>query len=199
DVAVSNADNDAAAINVSPLAGLATTEAGGTATFQVVLASQPTADVTIPVASNNAAERVAAPASLTFTPANWNQAQSVTVTGVADAVQDATVSYRCVLGAAASAAPPTRRSTDLDVAVSNADNDAAAINVAPIAGLATTEAGGTATFQVVLASQPVGDVAIPVGSSNAAEGVASPAHPTVTPSHSDLVPPVPLANTNDPS
>ena len=48
DVAVTNTDNDAArASPVSPTSGLTTTEAGGTATFTVVLNAQPTADVTI--------------------------------------------------------------------------------------------------------------------------------------------------------
>ena len=47
DVAVTNTDNDAAGITVTPTAGLTTTEAGGTATFTVVLNTQPTADVTI--------------------------------------------------------------------------------------------------------------------------------------------------------
>ena len=47
DVAVTNTDNDAAGITVTPTTGLTTTEAGGTATFTVVLNTQPTADVTI--------------------------------------------------------------------------------------------------------------------------------------------------------
>ena len=47
DVAVTNTDNDVAGITVTPTAGLTTTEAGGTATFTVVLNTQPTADVTI--------------------------------------------------------------------------------------------------------------------------------------------------------
>ena len=47
DVAVTNTDNDAAGHHGHADAGLTTTEAGGTATFTVVLNSQPTADVTI--------------------------------------------------------------------------------------------------------------------------------------------------------
>ena len=47
DVAVTNTDNDAAGITVSPTSGLTTTEAGGTATFTIRLTSQPTADVSI--------------------------------------------------------------------------------------------------------------------------------------------------------
>ena len=47
DVSVTNTDDDTAGITVTPTTGLATTEAGGTATFTVVLNTQPTADVTI--------------------------------------------------------------------------------------------------------------------------------------------------------
>ena len=46
DVAVTNTDNDVAGITVSPTS-VNTTELGGFATFTVVLASQPTANVTI--------------------------------------------------------------------------------------------------------------------------------------------------------
>ena len=51
DVSVTNTDNDTAGVTVSPTSGLVTTEAGGTATFTVVLNSQPTANVTIPISS----------------------------------------------------------------------------------------------------------------------------------------------------
>src|SRR5262249_30871171 len=155
-------------------------EGGGAATFQVVLRTQPTADVLIPISSSNASEGVAAPTNLTLTAANWNVAQTVTVTGVDDAVQDGSISYTIVLGAAASSDPVYNGMDPADVAASNADNDVAAINVSPIAGLATSEGGGTATFQVVLASQPTADVVISVASNNAAEGVAAPASLTFT-------------------
>jgi hypothetical protein len=66
-----------AGITVTPTAGLTTTEAGGTATFTVVLNSQPTANVVIGPDSSNTAEGTVGP-SLTFTSANWNTAQTVT-------------------------------------------------------------------------------------------------------------------------
>ena len=57
---------------MTPTAGLATTEAGGTATFTVVLNTQPTADVTIALSSSDTTEGTVGPASLVFTTANWN-------------------------------------------------------------------------------------------------------------------------------
>src|SRR5262249_61950982 len=88
DVAAVNRGDDVPGIRVTPTTGLVTTEAGGTATFGVVLTSQPTADVTVTLSSSNPAEGTASVASLTFTPADWNVAQSVTVTGVDDFVAD---------------------------------------------------------------------------------------------------------------
>ena len=92
DVSVTNTDNDAAAITVTPIDGLTTTEAGGTATFTVVLTSAPTGDVTINLSSSDPTEGTV-PASLTFTAANFSVAQTVTVTGVDDALVDGDVAY----------------------------------------------------------------------------------------------------------
>ncbi|MEG4110283.1 Calx-beta domain-containing protein, partial [Microcoleus sp. S13_C5] len=46
-------DNDTAGITITPTTGLTTTEAGGKATFTVQLKSQPTADVTVGLTSDN--------------------------------------------------------------------------------------------------------------------------------------------------
>ena len=56
DVAVTNTDNDTAGITVSADQRADTTEAGGTATFTVVLTRQPTADVTIGLSSSDTTE-----------------------------------------------------------------------------------------------------------------------------------------------
>ena len=65
---MTNTDNDAAGITVTPTTTrLTTTEAGGTATFTVVLNTQPTADVTIALSSSNPTEGTVVPASLVFT------------------------------------------------------------------------------------------------------------------------------------
>ena len=72
-------DNDNVGIAVSPVSGLQTTEALGTATFTVVLTSQPTANVTIGLSSNDPTEGTVSPTSLIFTSANWNVARTVTI------------------------------------------------------------------------------------------------------------------------
>jgi hypothetical protein len=76
------------------------TEGGATATYAVVLNSQPTADVTIAVATDR--QTTVSPTSLTFTTANWNVPQTVTVTAVDDAVVEgvhtSTISHRTTSG-----------------------------------------------------------------------------------------------------
>lgn len=110
-------------VNVSPRAGLVTTEAGGTATFTVSLATQPTANVTIPVSTSDATEGTVSTSLLTFTPANWNIPQSVTITGVNDTAYDLDVAYSVILGAATSADPAYQGLDPADVAVTNTDDD----------------------------------------------------------------------------
>ena len=180
DVSVTNTDNDTAGITVSPTSGLTTTEAGGTATFTVVLTSQPTADVTIALSSSDLTEGTVGPASLTFTAANWNVAQTVTVTGVDDALADGNIAYSILTAAAVSSDSSYSGFDAADVSVTNTDNDTAGITVSPTAGLVTTEAGGTATFTVVLNSQPTADVTIALSSSDLTEGTVGPASLTFT-------------------
>ena len=59
---------------------------GGTATIDVTLASAPSARFprTVDVSSGNTAAVTVAPSSLTFTSTNWDEAQTVTVTGEQD-------------------------------------------------------------------------------------------------------------------
>ena len=76
-------DDDTAGVTVSAANPLAVNE-GGTATYTVVLDSQPTADVTITPASGDVDAVSVSPASRTFMPSTWNTAQTFTVSGVAD-------------------------------------------------------------------------------------------------------------------
>ncbi|MBO9664195.1 right-handed parallel beta-helix repeat-containing protein [Dokdonella sp.] len=122
-------DSVAAGITVTPTGGLVTTEAGGTATFTVVLDRYPGADVTVPVSSSDTAEGTVAPASLIFTQADWNRPQTVTVTGMDDGVADGDQAYTIVTGAASSADPAYDGIDAPDVAVVNEDDDDATHHV----------------------------------------------------------------------
>jgi glucose/arabinose dehydrogenase len=60
----------------------AVTEGGATDTYNVVLNTQPTSDVTITI--NSGTQTTTTPTSLTFTSTNWNVAQTVAVSAVDD-------------------------------------------------------------------------------------------------------------------
>ena len=174
-VLVVNTDNDVAGITVSTPSTTVTSEAGTTATFTVVLTSQPTADVTVPISSSDTTEGTVSPASVTFTAGTWNLPQTVTVTGVDDLVADGTQSYQVVFGPVSSGDPAYNGKAIAPLAFTNTDNDAVGITVGTPSSTSTSESGTTATFTLVLNSQPTADVTIQLSSTDTTEGTVSPA------------------------
>lgn len=177
-----NEDDDTAGFTVSPLSGLSTSEAGATATFSVRLSSEPAAAVTVPVASTNPSEGTIDRSALTFTPQDWATAQIVTVTGQQDLIADGSIAYTVELAAAVSDDPGYQGLDPADVALANIDDDTSGIAVTAAASLATTEAGGEASFDVVLQTEPTADVTVAVTTTNANEATASVAQLVFTPS-----------------
>lgn len=174
-------DGGVAAIDVYPTTGLQTTEQGGAsqaATFAVVLRTAPTADVTIMISSADASEGTVGVSSLTFTTLNWASPQTVTVTGVDDDEADGDVTYSIITAPATSTDLSYAGVNPADVSVKNVDNDSAGIRAQKTTGLTTTEAGGTAKFEVVLNTQPTADVVVPISSSDTGEVTV--ANPTLT-------------------
>ncbi len=174
DVTGSNTDNDAVGVTVtSDACGLFTYEAAGApTTFTVRLNSEPTADVTIPVASSNTNEATVSPANLTFTASDWDTDQTVTVTGVdgfGGAGND--VAYNVNLGAAASADGGYNGLVIASVSGINLHNDSFGVAVrSTCQDTSTSEGGGTGTFYATLRSQPTADVVVTVNSSDTTEG-----------------------------
>ncbi len=116
-----------AGITVTPVSGLTTTEASGTTQFTVVLDSQPTADVIIGISSSDITEGTVSATSLTFTSANWNTAQIVTVTGVDDLVADGDIAYSIITAPATSADLNYNGLDASDVSLTNIDNETTTI------------------------------------------------------------------------
>lgn len=150
-----------------------TTEAGGTVTFTVVLDAAPSADVTIPINSSDITEGIVSASSLTFTTSTWNVAQTVTVTGVDDQVDDGNINYGIVVGVATSSDTSYNGINPADVALNNQDNDTAGVTVSSPTGTATNEAGGSVSFNVRLNSEPTANVTIAISSSDTSEGSVS--------------------------
>lgn len=121
---VAISDNDTAGFTISPLTGLTTTEAGGTATFTVALTSEPLAAVMLALNSSNTAEGTVAPTPLLFDASNWSAPQTVTLTGVDDALDDGDSAWQVLTGPVTSADPLYAGANPPDVSASNVDNDA---------------------------------------------------------------------------
>lgn len=197
-VSLTNTDNDGAGVSVTPIGSLMTTESGGAAMFNVVLDAMPSSNVTIALVSSTPVEGVVDPAMLTFTPANWNAPQLVTVTGVDDNVADGARAYAIRLGPAQSTDAVYQGLEIDDVALTNIDNDSPGVVVTPTLGLVTTEGGGTAEFTVVLASEPTADVTIALSSSDPGEGEPAPTTLTFTTLNWDAPQPVTVTGADDP-
>lgn len=88
-----------------------------------MLDTPPTADVTIAVIPSDLTEGTVSTSSLTFTPANWNVKQTITILGVDDALFDGNIAYAIVLAAAVSADSKYNGLNPADVSVVNLDND----------------------------------------------------------------------------
>ncbi|MEG3997409.1 MULTISPECIES: FG-GAP-like repeat-containing protein [unclassified Microcoleus] len=192
-------NDDTAGFTVNPISGLTTSEAGGKAEFTVKLNAQPTADVTIGLRSDNVEEGTVSTNSLTFTPANYNQPQTITVSGVDDLVTvvDGPQPYKIVTAAAVSTDVNYNNLDPEDVTVTNSDNETPGITVNPTAGLTTGEDGTKANFTVVLNTKPTANVTIGLNSSNVAEGTVSTPSLTFTPANWDTPQPVTVTGVND--
>ncbi|TAH31449.1 MAG: DUF4347 domain-containing protein [Oscillatoriales cyanobacterium] len=191
------ANDDKVGVTVNPITGLTTTELGGKATFTVKLNSQPSANVTFALSSSNVAEGTVSTNSLTFTPANYNQPQTVTVTGVDDLVADGDVVYKIVTAAAVSTDPNYNNLKPDDVTVTNSDKETPGITVNPTAGLTTNETGLAANFNVALNTKPTANVTIGLSSSNIAEGTVSTPSLTFTAANWNTPQPVTVTGVDD--
>ena len=143
-------DNDAAGVVLSPRS-LTVTE-GETGAYTVSLAQAPTADVTIEVtAGAGVTVNDGAPASVTFTPSNWNRPRKVTVAADEDDDKDggsATISHSIAAG---SAAEYTGVAVG-NVVVTIVDSDVPGLRI-NTEDLAVTK-GRTAVYTVSLNSPP---------------------------------------------
>ncbi len=178
-VAVTVTDDDTAGVTVS--ASSVTVAEGGSGAYTVVLNLQPTSNVVIGVTRTGSSDVTASPARLTFTPSNWDTAQTVTVSAAqdADAVNDAASIAHAVV--AASSANEFDLVTVAGVTVTVTDDDTAGVSVSETT--LTVAEGGNRTYTVVLNLQPTSDVVINVTKSSSPDVTVSPASLTFTPAN----------------
>lgn len=169
-----NQDDDSANVLIRTNAALAVAEGGtATASYAVRLTQQPTAPVTVTVSPD--AQVTTNRTSLTFTATTWSVEQTVTVSAVDDTTAESSPHVGAVSHAWTSADAGYNSSASLVVNAGITDNDTPSIQSTPLAGLETTETGGTATFTVRLGSRPAAAVSVPLASSDTGQGTVSPA------------------------
>ena len=138
---------------------------GNTGTYTVVLQTEPTANVTVSVASGDVGAVTVDPTSLTFTTTNWNTARTVTATAVSDDdTRDETVYVVHSAGAAGAVAQTRATVTDDDLGVVLIDADPATPAQDP--GPLLLGEGDNAGYLVRLSAQPTGSVAVAVASAD---------------------------------
>ncbi len=152
-VAVTVTDDESVGLTLSTTA-LRVAE-GGSNTYTVRLATQPTAQVTVAVTGQAGTDLTLDTASLTFTTASWNTAQTVTVTAGEDddAANDAATLLHTASGG-------DYAGETASVAVTVTDDESVGLTLSTTA-LGVTE-GGSNTYTVRLATQPTAQVTIAV-------------------------------------
>ncbi len=161
ELAVSVSDNDTAALMLS-VPSLSVDE-GGSKTFTVRLATEPSATVTVTLRRGGTTDSDVTfdtdpttdgnQSTLTFTTSNWNEARTVTVSAAEDA--DA-LADRATIELSAAGGDYAGKSESVSVSVS--ENDAAGLTVSPTD--LTVSEGGSETFEVSLATQPSASVTV---------------------------------------
>jgi hypothetical protein len=150
-------------ITVNPTSGLTTNESGGTASFTIVLDSEPTANVSIALSSSATGEGLPSPTTTSFTPTTWNIPQTITVTGVNDAAVDGNQNYLIATAPAVSGDPRYSGVDAADVSLMNQDNDSPNVLITQSGGTTTsTEGGAGDSYTIVLATQPTANVTVTV-------------------------------------
>jgi hypothetical protein len=145
-------DNDTAAVTLVQSGGTtAVAEGGATDSYTLVLGSQPTASVTVNIATD--AQVSVSPSSRTFTTSNWNTPQSVTVTAVNDLVVEPT--HNGVLTHTATGGGYAGVSIG-NVTASITDNDTASVGTVGLVQAEGNSGSSTMKFTLQLAGQVAG-------------------------------------------
>ncbi len=155
-------DDDTGSLMLSETARTVTEGDDAGETYTVKLSHRPSAAVTVAITSADD-EAAATPASLTFNAGNWNRAQTVRVTAVADAdLADATDT----LTHTASATGGYTAGATAAVSVTVQDTTAPGITLSE-AMLSVAESSGD-SYTVVLDNRPAADVTVAISSGNSA-------------------------------
>ena len=154
-------DDDSAGVSIDPTE--LTVDEGGNSSYTVVLDTQPSAEVTVTISGHAGTDvslsgpTLSASNVLTFTAANWETPQTVTVSAAQDedAADQAVTLSHTVAGAQEYAVVNAA-----SVTVTIAEDDMAGVSIDPTT--LTVPEGGDSSYTVVLDTQPSADVTVTV-------------------------------------
>ena len=160
-VAVTVVDDDTIGLQLSRTArGLSEGESG---TFTVQLMTQPLGDVTVSVTSSDTNAVTAMPATLTFTAADWDEAQTVTVQAKGDSdIAD----ERVTVALSAAGGDYSDQNASFLVQVTDDDDTGLATSVDSLS-LTEASARNSGSFTVALGSRPSATVTVELTSGKA--------------------------------
>jgi subtilisin family serine protease len=161
----------------APSPGTSTTESGGSITFTVKLNTPPIANVVIPLSSSDTTEGTVNVSSLTFTQSNWSVPQTVTVTGVDDALDDGNINYSIVLGAVTSTDLAFSGMNPVDLGLVNQDNDFFPDIAVSAAASIIEGTTGSKTVSFTVALSAPSDQMVSVDYATTVSGYSNPATP----------------------
>ena len=141
------------------------------ASYTLVLDSKPTDDVRIDLSAP--AMVTLSPTSLTFTPSNWNNAQTVTATAVNDSIDNAgdvrtgNITHTVVAGASDYTGVAAA-----SVAVTVNDDEGAPVVTLKLSSASVTENGGSSTVTATLSGASSQDITLAVAAAAVSPAVA---------------------------
>ena len=155
-VAVTATDDETAGVSITPTK--LTIAEGGSDSYQVVLTSQPSHDVTVTITHSGDGDISINDQELTFADSDWETAQAVTVSAAQD--DDARDDTATLSHSVASTDTDYNGIAASQVAVTVTDDETAGVSITPTK--LTIAEGGSDSYQVVLTSQPAHDVTVTI-------------------------------------
>ena len=190
-VTVNVTDDDTAGLVVDPTD--MNIDEGASDDFTVKLATEPSAEVTVTVVSDDPGAATVSTDSLKFTPSDWSTEQTVTVSGADDPdLEDETVTVSLTAVSDDTDYQGEEGSVEVDVA----DNDMIGLVVDPAA--ININEGESGDFAVRLGAEPSDTVEVSVRSEDEGAATVSPASLDFTPSDWSTEQTVTVSGKDDP-
>ncbi len=157
-----NADNDIPGYSIGTVSGTLTEGDIQTATVSIVLLAAPLSDVIFDITINPTDEIVTSLTSITFTPANWNVDQTITISNFDDLILDGTIISSITFSVNGSSNNSFTALASQTLAVPNLDNEIVGFTLSTLNGGFLQEgSSNTVSFTLVLDIKPnTGDIVI---------------------------------------